>query len=155
MKWRMSLLDIVYFNLLFNTFLYLVKAYWFFHLLKHFTKLLSVIKWNQTFYNNTPLSDKVKALFQSIDYSLYQDGDQEQDRPDTSDSFRSFQPCLSEDLQQECAIWREKFPHLRFFLYLDLYFHCILNKPHKRLILETTKTLLFVMYFRCLIWKEI
>lgn len=58
-------------------------------------------------------SDKVKALFQAIDHCLYQDGDSEDARPDTSDSFRSFKPSLSEELKAECQIWRDKFPHLR------------------------------------------
>lgn len=60
-------------------------------------------------------SDKVKALFQAIDHCLYQDANHQEDeqRPDTSDSFRSFQPSLSEELKQECEIWRQKFPHLR------------------------------------------
>ena len=57
-------------------------------------------------------TDKVKSLFKSIDACLFEDGDDS--RPNTSDSFRSsFDPCLSEELQNECAIWKERFPHLR------------------------------------------
>lgn len=60
-------------------------------------------------------TDKVKALFKSIDACLFSDGDHDS-RPNTSDSFRSssFHPGLSEELRNECAIWKERFPHLRY-----------------------------------------
>ena len=53
----------------------------------------------------------MKALFESIDNCLYEDGDE--NRPKTSDSFQSNIPSLSVELQSECAIWKERFPHLR------------------------------------------
>ena len=56
-------------------------------------------------------TDKVRALFESIDNCLYEDGDE--NRPKTSDSFQSNIPSLSVELQSECAIWKERFPHLR------------------------------------------
>lgn len=66
-------------------------------------------------------TDKVKALFEKIDHCLYQDGPNENgdddidedERPRTSDSFGSVNPCLSEEMKGECAIWRQRFPHLR------------------------------------------
>lgn len=69
-------------------------------------------------------TDKVKALFEKIDHCLYQDGpnengdddNDEDERPRTSDSFGSVDrvnPCLSEEMKGECAIWRQRFPHLR------------------------------------------
>ena len=72
-------------------------------------------------------TDKVKALFEKIDHCLYQDGpnengdddNDEDERPRTSDSFGSVDrvnPCLSEEMKGECAIWRQRFPHLRYFL---------------------------------------
>ena len=59
-------------------------------------------------------TDKVKALFESIDHCLYDDGADENDRPKTSDSFQSQAPSLSTELQNECAIWKQRFPHLRY-----------------------------------------